>query len=115
MTEIMIDVAKEFSTYPSGRVDADGDYNGTRFRERFLLPALKAAQADGTRVIVDIDGVRTFGSSFIEEAFGGLVRTGVVTAKQLPRVLAIRCTKDHLELFRDSIERHLRAAHTKSG
>lgn len=100
---MQIDVAKQFSPYPSGRFTADGTFNGQRFREEILVPALRHAQSDGGKVTVDIDGVRSFGSSFLEEAFAGLIRTGSFTPDELTALLEIECTKAHLAFFKDSI------------
>ncbi|MOA43338.1 hypothetical protein D3C78_1654790 [compost metagenome] len=49
------------------------------------MPALRA----NDRVIVDLNGVLSLGSSFLEEAFGGLVRNGYYTAKELSSKLII--------------------------
>lgn len=68
----MINIAEDFSRYPSGRVVADGPNSGQKFREKFLVPALR----DHETVVVVLDGVRGYPSSFTEEAFGGLVREG---------------------------------------
>jgi STAS-like domain of unknown function (DUF4325) len=65
-----ISVAKDFSTVPLGRFPDDSDFNGTVFREKWLLPAL----AKHDTLQVDFDGAEGYGSSFLEEAFGGLVR-----------------------------------------
>jgi hypothetical protein len=65
-----IDVAKDFSPVPLGRFPDDSPFNGTTFREKFLLPAIKKF----ARVQVVFDGAEGYGSSFLEEAFGGLIR-----------------------------------------
>lgn len=70
----VINVAHDFSRYPAGRYVSDGPYSGEEFRTRFLLPAY---QESTTRVVIEFDGARGYGSSFLEEAFGGLVRAGV--------------------------------------
>lgn len=100
----MIDIASEFSPYPSGRFEADGQFNGELFRNTRLVPALKRALAGGDVVVVDIDGVRTFGSSFLEESFAGLVRLGFFEKRFVQQHLSIRCTKPHLQFFKQSIE-----------
>lgn len=108
---MQIDVAKQFSPYPSGRFPADGTYNGQRFREEVLLPALKRVQSTaGGKVLVDIDGVRSFGSSFLEEAFAGLIRTGAFSQSELNALLEIVCTKPHLAFFKDSIVSYIHDA-----
>jgi hypothetical protein len=48
----VIDVARDFSTYPRGREPQDGPDNATRFREELLLPALKESIASGGEVVV---------------------------------------------------------------
>ena len=108
---MIIDLAKQFSPYPSGRFPADGSFNGQRFREEILLPALIAAMPRvGEKVVVDIDGVRSFGSSFLEEAFAGLVRNGSLSRRELEDKLEIVCTKPHLQFFKDSIMTYIRQA-----
>lgn len=73
MNNTLISVAKQFSPTPAGRYRSDGPFPGEKFREDLLLPALRA---DEGPVTVDLDGTAGFGSSFLEEAFGGLVRVG---------------------------------------
>ena len=68
--DVTIDVARDFGRFPAGRFRTDGRYSGERFREEFLVPALRK---QGT-VTVEMDGAAGYGPSFIEEAFGGLVR-----------------------------------------
>ena len=65
-----INIAKEFSRYPAGRYESDGDYNGEKFRTNFLVEPLKQK----AHIKIIFDGARGYGSSFLEEAFGGLVR-----------------------------------------
>ena len=67
-----INIAEDFSKFPGGRVRTDGPYSGEVFREDFLIPALN----NNEKVIIKIDGVMGYGSSFLEECFGGLVRGG---------------------------------------
>jgi hypothetical protein len=65
----VIRIAQEFCAAPSGRHPADGDFNGERFREEWLVPALEAGDA----VEVVFDDAKGYGASFLEEAFGGLL------------------------------------------
>jgi len=109
---MIIDLASDYFPYPSGRFTSDGTYNGERFRTEVLVPALRAAKAAGgsEKVVIDIDGVRSFGSSFLEEAFGGLVRRGLFSRGDLSSLLEIRCTKPHLFMFRDLIGSYIDSA-----
>jgi STAS-like domain of unknown function (DUF4325) len=67
---VKIRIAEDFSLVPLGRFPADSDACGQNFREKFLLPALN----DTESIAVDLDRTEGYGSSFLEEAFGGLVR-----------------------------------------
>lgn len=72
MGEYMVDLAKDFSRAPAGRFISDGPNSGERFRSEYLEPNLKMHE----KVVVLLDGTRGLGSSFLEEAFGGLRRLG---------------------------------------
>lgn len=72
-----INIASDFGTEPAGRFPSDGPLNGETFREAYLVPALRQSE----RIRVVLDGTEGYGSSFLEEAFGGLVRVGVVDSK----------------------------------
>ena len=67
-----INIANDFSVFPGGRYRSDGEFSGEEFRDNILIPALQKYQ----QVIVELDGTRGYGSSFLEEVFGGLVREG---------------------------------------
>lgn len=66
----IINVSNDFSRYPAGRYTDDGPHSGQRFRDDFLKPIL----INKGKAVINLDGVRGYGSSFLEEAFGGLVR-----------------------------------------
>lgn len=72
-----INVAQNFSRYPAGRYKTDGPYSGEQFRDEILRPVLDSNDT----ATIELDGVRGYGSSFLEEAFGGLVRAGYDAAK----------------------------------
>lgn len=74
----VISVSTDFSRMPAGRHTTDGLYSGQRFREQFLVPNLGVGPDP---LIVDLDGAMGYGSSFLEEAFGGLIRDGFTQAE----------------------------------
>ena len=74
---ITIRIASDFSRHPAGRLSSDGPFSGEAFRRKFLEPNL----GKNEEIIIEMDGARGYGSSFLEEAFGGLVRKGF--AKEL--------------------------------
>jgi len=90
----VISVAKDFSRFPAGRHRDDGPYSGELFRDNTLCPAL----AQGTKVVVDLDGTLGYGSSFLEEAFGGLVREGKMTKEVLHKKLELKSSDSSLPM-----------------
>lgn len=77
-----INIGKDFSRYPVGRYLIHGDSNGEKFREEFLRPAL----ARGGQLSIKFDDALGYGSSFLEEAFGGLIRHGFMKAELISRL-----------------------------
>ncbi|MDI3399624.1 STAS-like domain-containing protein [Pseudomonas sp. V88_4] len=64
-----INVVKDFSKKPYGRYPNEGDC-GQTFRQEKLAPALR----EYDKVHVILDGYNRYGRSFLDEAFGGLIR-----------------------------------------
>lgn len=73
MTAKMIKIATDFSRFPAGRFYSDGPYSGEKFREELLLPMFSES-GEQERIEINLDRTRGYGSSFLEEAFGGMVR-----------------------------------------
>lgn len=61
----------DFTNYPGPRYEELGEGSGEEFRDKFLWPAFQQDKD----IVIDLDGVAGYGSSFLEEAFGGLIRT----------------------------------------
>lgn len=70
----VLKVSTDFSDIPGPRYIREGLYSGEDFRERLLLPRLQKCIEDGDVLQVDLDGTQGYGTSFLEEAFGGLIR-----------------------------------------
>lgn len=69
----VIKLATDFTRFPYGRYRAQGPFSGEAFREQFLVDAIR----NGEELEVDFDGTSGLSPSFLEEAFGGLVRRGI--------------------------------------
>lgn len=98
---VRIDVARDFSAAPFGRYPTHGPASGQRFRTDFLERPLR----NGDRVIVDIDGVTGLSSSFLDEAFAGLVRQGILPAENFFDFVTIKSDRDptYIEDVRDYV------------
>ncbi len=89
----MINVAADFSRFPGGRYLGDGPQSGERFRQELLTPALN----DASIVTVQLDGTLGYGSSFLEEAFGGLIRVDGFSLSDLKQKLDLQSRNDILK------------------
>jgi hypothetical protein len=106
MNRIQIDIGKDFSDVPSGRFPEDGDFNGERFRKEFLVPALNSADV----VVVLLDNTEGYGSSFLEEAFGGLVRVEGFDRGDLKKRLLLDSHQSRTARYKRKIEQYIEKA-----
>lgn len=95
-----IHVGNDFSRTPGGRHISDGPFSGEMFRNRLLVPALANARRSGVPAVVILDGTRGYLSSFLEEAFGGLVRECGFTHAELAKLLDIRAYDSYYATYR---------------
>lgn len=84
-----IKMGRDFSPCPGGRSRDDGPWCAEAFREDTLRPALVEEDV----VVLHLDCAEGYGSSFLSEAFGGLVRSGTggggFTPEELHRKLRL--------------------------
>ncbi|MCQ3032540.1 STAS-like domain-containing protein [Pseudomonas syringae] len=96
----------DFSKTPYGRYERDGKFNAALFRDSKLAPAFKDPEV--TKVNVHLDTVEEgyeYGSSFLEEAFGGLVRKCGFTADEVRSKLnVVTIHKDYVLEINEYLE-----------
>ncbi|MEQ1933893.1 MAG: STAS-like domain-containing protein [Fimbriimonadaceae bacterium] len=103
-------IAKDFSETPAGRYPYDGKFSGERFREEFLVPNL----AEGHQLVVELDGARGYPSSFLEEAFGGLIRKHKLDEETLLQRLTVVAKTPRYQRYIKIIWRYIAdAAHRR--
>ena len=95
----LIDISKDFSDVPAGRYKNDGPNSGEQFRDELLIPALQT----GGQVEVLLDGAEGYGSSFLEEAFGGLVRNTEYTREYLESNLIITVHSEEYAFYKELV------------
>lgn len=89
-TMTTLNVASQFGRFPGGRFRRISEYSGEEFREQYLEPVIK----DGGKAVVVLDGVAGYGSSFLEEVFGGIVRAmRWLTREEVNRHLVVQTTR----------------------
>lgn len=109
----MIRVA-EHARSPGGRFKSDGPFSGEWFREEILSPALAQAIEVGERLVVELGGTSGYGSSFLEEAFGGLIRKRHFGPDQVRQSLVITTESPIYAPYRALAERYIQAAKPES-
>ena len=90
MSDVVISIPRDFSPYPAGRTPKDGPFNGQRFRDEVLVPAIERALRGDGMVIVDFADADSYSSSFLEEAFGGLARLHKFPPNLLRKMLKLK-------------------------
>lgn len=107
---IKIKIADDFSPFPAGRTGADGLFNGRKFRTEMLRPKLEEAIITKQKLIVALDGLKTVGSSFFDEAFGGLTRHENFSRRDVLSHLEIEAINPAYHRYRKSILKYIKEA-----
>lgn len=69
---IYISVADDFSTTPGARFPEDGPFSAEEFRKDYVEPAFEQACSEKKKLIIDLDGVKGYATSFLQGTFGNL-------------------------------------------
>lgn len=106
---ITVSIAKDFSRIPGARFPQEGDHSGQEFRTQVLLPRLREAidKKDTLRVI--LDGTAGLGTSFLEEAFGGLIREDNIQYEDIQSTLELISEED--EDYIEEINQYIKDAY----
>lgn len=95
-----IKISDDFSYAPGPRYKFEGDNSGELFREKILLPAVKNALENNEKLTIDLDDTGGYGTSFLEESFGGLIRVEKLDYEKLKN-LFIFISEDEPFLIED--------------
>lgn len=93
MDKIIFKVVKEFSRTPSARVAKEGRFPGTDLRSK-ITPFIKQALQEKNIFLIDLDGASGYGTSFLEEVFGGLIREEHFKYEELKGCLKIKSDEE---------------------
>lgn len=74
MDTIQLKVSEVFTNIPGTREEIESDFSGEEFLEEHLSPMFKKALEENKILEIDLDGPAGYATSFLEAAFGGLVR-----------------------------------------
>jgi hypothetical protein len=102
---ITIKIASDFSPTPGGRFRKMGPKSGEEFRD-----LLASHLAKNEPVVVVLDGVEGYGSSFLEEAFGGLARLRQWSQADIGRLLTIQAMAPEYKTYEREAKQYLSEA-----
>jgi len=74
MDDIIVKISSDYTKSPGGRFSNEGKYSGEDFRNTILKLKYEESLNLDCKLIVNLDGGFGYAPSFLEEAFGGLVR-----------------------------------------
>lgn len=100
---IIINIAKDYTRMPGGRSICEGPFSGEDFRKKILEPKYLEAKKNGDELTVILDGGFGYATSFLEEAFGGLVRDLAD-----PDILKIRIISDEEPAWLGKIKSYIK-------
>jgi hypothetical protein len=100
----------DYAPSPGGRFVSDGLYSGEWFRDDILAPALRQAAANSDILTVVLDGTSGYGSSFLEEAFGGLIRLRMFAPRAVRDTLKIEAISRLYSPYKSLAEKYLELA-----
>ncbi len=106
---INLSIAKDFSETPGPRSREEGAFSGEEFLEDLLQPAFIEAQKSHESLVINLDGVVGYATSFLEAAFGGLAR--MHEPEDVLKTLELVC-KDEPSLI-EEIKHYIRDANLK--
>jgi len=100
----VINIGSDFSRDPAGRGDKNGKDNGKAFRETVLKKAVRNLHEGEKLVVILDDDVDGYGSSFLSEGFGGMVKCGYIKPDKLLDILVFKYKNPDFEFFERRIK-----------
>lgn len=109
-------IGNQFHNDPSGRYYTDGDGSGEEFREEVLRPLLACKNIK--KITINISrNVEGYGSSFLVEAFGGLIKYGYFKSEFVKEKIDLSIDDDDLDdysFYKDRILEYIKTAEFNS-
>jgi hypothetical protein len=103
-----IDIARDFSRFPGGRSVNDGPHSGEEFLSKLLVPAVQEAKRSGGQVVIVVDDVAGLPASFLDEAFGGLIRRKILTSEEADRIIVVEAKSMRVKVYENIIRNYLK-------
>ena len=110
MEKVITILVKDFSKTPGPRRKVEGDFSAELFVEKVLNPKLQEMDvAPNLQISIDLDGTLGYGTSFLEEVFGGTARKkGVSFVRDRIKIISKEepWLIDEIKSYVDDVEKH---------
>jgi hypothetical protein len=110
--KVIFDLKAEFSPTPGPRYIIEGDFSGELLRTTILKNIVSEAIKKKNKLLIDLDGTAGYGTSFLEEAFGGLIREDKISFEKLKETLEFK--SDEEPYLIDDINEYMEEANDKN-
>ena len=87
-------IKSDFTSTPGPRYTKEGKWAGEKLRTEIVYPILKNAIKDKRKVFIDLDGTSGYGTSFLEEVFGGLIRINKLKYQDIIDLLELKSDEE---------------------
>lgn len=112
MEKIKISILKDFSPTPGPRYIHEGKFSGELFRKDILFPKVSEAVKKNIPFEVNLDGTAGYGTSFLEESFGGLIRIHKLPYESIMSLMALISKEE--DYLVDDVNEYLNDAYEES-
>ncbi|MBL0209447.1 MAG: STAS-like domain-containing protein [Holophagaceae bacterium] len=92
--KIIFSIARAFSRTPGPRYRDEGKKSGQELREDHIIGLLNMCIKDSKQLEINLDGTAGYATSFLEEAFGGLIRNDKFNLETLKSKLKFVSTEE---------------------
>lgn len=94
MDKIEFKISKDYVPTPGPRYIKEGKWSGEKLRGELILPIFEKAIKNDQKIFIDLDGTSGYGTSFLEEVFGGLIRINKLKYDDIIKVLELKSEEE---------------------
>lgn len=94
MDKIKIKIVDKFVSTPGPRYIKEGKWSGEKLRKELIFPYFEQAIKNKKHIFIDLDGTSGYGTSFLEEVFGGLIRINKLKYEDIIKILDLKSDEE---------------------
>jgi hypothetical protein len=92
--KIKISIKENFISTPGPRYKKEGKWSGEQLRIDLIYPNFIKAIEENKKFFIDLDGTSGYGTSFLEEVFGGLIRINKLKYSEINNLLELKSEEE---------------------